>query len=307
MASSNTDPVAKARLIAIGNFDGVHRGHAHLLANVANTARERGVLPAALTFHPHPAEVLGRGAPRTLTRLSRKLELLAEVSPDLEVIVQPFDLALAHSTPREFAQLLTARHHARLVVVGENFRFGRERSGNLETLQALGKELGFEVRATELLAIDGEVVSSSRIRLAVANGELPLATRLLGRPHRLQGVVKTGDGRGRQLGFPTANLGEVAEMLPAHGVYAARATVAGQSHAAVLNIGVRPTFGGGAVSVEVHLLDFSGELVGTTLAVDLSVQLRKEQRFSGVEQLREQIQRDIARAREHLSRGTPTE
>jgi riboflavin kinase / FMN adenylyltransferase len=311
MASPNAGPPTIERLIAIGNFDGVHIGHAHLLSRVLETARRRQIAPSVLTFEPHPAHVLGREAPRTLTRLSRKLELLAEVSSELEVIVEPFDLALAQSSPQKFAELLAREHSARLVVVGENFRFGRDRAGNLDTLKRLGSELGFDVEATELLTVDAEPVSSSRIRKAIADGALPLATRLLGRPHRLSGVVRSGDGRGRTIGFPTANLAEVTEMLPPLGVYAVRALLQSDSpaeaHDAVLNVGVRPTFGAGAVSVEAHLLDYQGDLVGSTLALELVARLREEQRFSGVEALKQQIAIDVAAARQHLSHGTTSE
>jgi riboflavin kinase/FMN adenylyltransferase len=196
---------------------------------------------------------------------------------------------------------LIERHSARQVVVGKNFKFGRDRVGNLDTLQRLGAELGFEVRATELLSIDGDVVSSSRIRRAVRDADLDLARRLLGRPHRLVGSVTRGDGRGRQLGFPTANLRGVEELLPPHGVYAVRSFADSVSSDGVLNVGVRPTFGPGEVTVEVHLFDFDGDLVDVTLKVDLVARIREERRFPDPNALQEQIARDVELARQLLS------
>lgn len=293
------------RFVAIGNFDGVHRGHARLIQSVVERAREAAMSPCVLTFDPHPAAVLGRGAPRTLTRLERKLELLHEVSPELEVVVQPFDRELAQSSPEQFAKLLLHTHRARRVIVGENFRFGKDRAGSITTLRALGDELGFEVRATELLTLDGEVVSSSRIRDAIVAGEVEFAARLLGRPHRISGQIGSGHGRGRRLGFPTANLSGIEELLPKHGVYAVRVSVAGQLHPGVLNVGVRPTFGSGALSVEVHVLD-RDELAASELRVDLVSRIRDERRFDGPEELSEQIRKDVELARGRLgSHGEP--
>jgi riboflavin kinase/FMN adenylyltransferase len=286
-------------LIAIGNFDGVHLGHARLILGVVEQARARGLLPCALTFHPHPARVLGRGAPRTLTRLSRKVELLSLASPELEVVVQPFDHELSQSSPREFAEQLVRVQRARRVIVGENFRFGKDRKGSLATLRALGEELGFEVGSTELFVLEDDVVSSSRIRDAVEAGEVELAERLLGRPHRLIGTVVRGHGRGRKLGFPTANLAAIEELLPKNGVYAGRALVAGRSLPAVLNVGVRPTFAPGDLSVEVHVFDLS-TLDSSELSFDIVARIRDERRFASVEELAAQIARDVDVARQRL-------
>lgn len=293
-----------SRLIAIGNFDGVHLGHRHLLSQVLREAERDSLRPCVLTFDPHPAIVLGRGRQRTLTPLARKLELLKAESPLLEVCVQPFDVSLSQSSPRQFAELLVNGYGARRVVVGENFRFGKERAGNLKTLHQLGGELGFEAKAMELTSLHGAVVSSSRIRDAVEQGRVEEATDLLGRPHRLSGTVVHGDGRGRELGFRTANLGSIEELLPLSGVYAAYAVLDdGQTAPAVINVGTRPTIDSAEpeLRVEVHLLDRSEDLYGRTLSVDLARRVRDERRFESFESLRQQIERDVELARTVLS------
>lgn len=302
-----TDATPRERLIAIGNFDGVHLGHAHLVRRVTESARELSLSPCVLTFEPHPAAVLGHGAPRTLTRLERKLELLAAVSPELEVVVQPFDRELSLSSPRAFAEQLVRVHRARQVIVGENFRFGKDRAGDLGSLRALGAELGFEVGSTELLSLEGEVVSSSRIRDAIGRGAVEDAARLLGRPHRLLGRVVRGDGRGHGLGFPTANLADIEELLPQNGVYAVRVRSHGPDKLGVLNVGVRPTFAASGHSVEVHVLDLEEPLDPDAVAVDLVERLREERRFDGPAALAEQIGRDVAAARERLGSGREPE
>jgi riboflavin kinase/FMN adenylyltransferase len=288
------------RLIAIGNFDGVHIGHVSLLGNVIERAAERGIIPTVLTFDPHPAAVLGRGAPRMLTRLERKLELLRAIGPELDAIVVPFDRALSASSPREFAARLRTRHDAEVVLVGENFRFGKDRAGNLSTLERLGAEFGFDVNSAPLLHAESDVVSSSRIRAAIEQGRLDVAASLLGRPHRLTGSVVRGRGRGRGLGFPTANLAAIEELLPATGVYSVHAWLSGERHPAVSNVGIRPTFRDGELTVEVHLLDQERDLGGLTLSIDLVSRIRDERRFENPDDLRAQIQRDVDAARERL-------
>lgn len=300
--SAGTALAPKRRLIAIGNFDGVHLGHQHLLGSLIERAEQRDLLPTVLTFDPHPAVVLGREQPMMLTSLSRKLELLQSLHPQLEVLVQRFDLELANYSPEAFAEQLAKQHAAAEVIVGANFRFGKDRAGNLGMLQRFGQQFGFAASATSLFSIDSEVVSSSRIRQAVRQGNLELANRLLGRPHSLSGVVVAGDGRGRQIGFSTANLSEVPELLPKFGVYAVR--VEGPELMApakgVMNVGVRPTLDAGELRIEVHLLDFEGDLYGKRLRVELVKSLREERKFDSFEALRVQIEKDAAAAAEVL-------
>jgi riboflavin kinase/FMN adenylyltransferase len=294
-------------LVAIGNFDGVHRGHRAVLeAAVARAGRENQ-LPVVLTFDPHPAEVLGREKAPVLTSLERKAELLCRLSPELRVVVEPFTRELARMSPRQFAsELLVAKLNAKLVLVGENFRFGHERSGDFAELARLGSELGFRAESHELAGDASGGYSSTRVRAALAAGDLAEAERLLSRPHALTGTVVPGQSRGRAMGFATANLDGVVEALPPHGVYACVVDRArpGEAFVAlglgVMNLGVRPTLGAG-FSAEVHVLDFDEDLYGARLRLHLCARLREELRFSDVSALKQQIAADIAEARRLLS------
>src|SRR5262249_33610774 len=209
------------RIVVIGNFDGVHRGHQALLRDAANDAERRGLAPAVLTFSPHPLVVLGRTPPPLLTALDRKLELVAPLARTIEPIVERFDRAFAAQAPEAFAERLLARRFAaKVVVVGRNFRFGHGRAGDFETLVELGQRLGFETRSHPLVGDAAGPWSSTRARDAIARGELDAATEMLGRPHMISGTVAAGDRRGRTIGFPTANLDGIPEQLPPFGVYA---------------------------------------------------------------------------------------
>ena len=298
-------PPDAGSLVAIGNFDGVHIGHQAVLSGAVKEAATRGLAPLVLTFHPHPSVVLGRGARPMLTSIERKVELIARVGDALAVVIEPFTKELAAHTPRQFVEDLLARQlGAKLVIVGQNFRFGNRRAGDLDTLRELGGELGFEARAEPLVGDDAGAFSSTRVRDALARGDLSTVERLLGRPHSLCGVVIVGDRRGRALGFPTANLGDVPEALPPHGVYVCavdRVDAGGASRLAggVANIGVRPTVAAGA-AIEVHLFDFEGDLYGERLRMHLLRRLRAEKKFSGLDELKTQIERDCAEARGHL-------
>jgi riboflavin kinase/FMN adenylyltransferase len=309
-ASSAFQAPPAGALVIIGNFDGVHLGHRAVLETSNAEAKRLGLATVALTFDPHPSVVLGRGAEPVLTTLERKIELLGRVCPDLTVVVEPFTQKLAALAPAEFAEGVLARSLcARVVVVGKNFRFGRGRSGDLATLEALGRTLGFEARAEALRGDAEGPYSSSRVREALARGDLSRVEGLLGRPHSLSGTVVRGAGRGRTIGVPTANLDGVAEALPPYGVYACvvdrlepegpRALARG-----VLNVGERPTVGAG-FSVEAHLFDFDGDLYGARLRLHLCARLREERRFDGIEALRSQIERDIAAARAAVEARVP--
>ena len=288
-------------VVVIGNFDGVHRGHQAVLRQADALAKARGLRCVVLTFDPHPSEVLGRGAPPRLTTLERRVELLRE-NGATDVAVEPFTIALASWTPAHFAEdLLAKRLEARAVVVGRNFRFGHKRAGDFDTLVELGAAHGFEAVAAEVAGDEEGPFSSTRVRDAIAAGDVDRAANVLGRPHSLSGMVEHGDARGRLIGFPTANLGGVAEMLPAYGVYAVRVARAdGATNDGVMNVGVRPTVDGMSLRIEAHLFDFAGDLYGQRMRVDLIQRLRGEQKFAGIDELKAQIAKDAEAARKAL-------
>lgn len=285
--------VALKSVVVIGNLDGVHRGHQAVLRQARALADRSGARVLVLTFDPHPAEVLhGKIKPRLCT-LARRVELLRAHGAD-EVIVEPFTKELAALTPAEFAkQLLRDRLHSSAVVIGQNFRFGAQRAGDMSTLRELGASLGFEVVAADIASDEKGPFSSTRVRDAIRAGDLAEAAHVLGRPHSISGVVEHGDARGRTIGFPTANLGQVTEMLPPHGVYAVRA----DGRPGVMNLGVRPTVDGTHLRVEVHLLDFDGDLYDRPMRVDVIERVREERKFAGLDELKAQIARDAETAR----------
>lgn len=293
--------MSPSRCVVIGNFDGVHRGHQAVLKQARAIADAGGYHCIVLTFDPHPREVLG-GTPRArLTTLDRRIELLRANGAD-EVVVEPFTLAFAAWTPEQFARdLLATRLGAKAVVVGQNFRFGAKRAGDLPKLRVLGAELGFSVAVATIAGDARGNFSSTRARAAISAGDLAEAQNVLGRPHSIAGIVEKGDQLGRTIGFPTANLGNVTEMLPPHGVYAIRAG----DRAGVMNIGVRPTVGGTALRVEAHLFDFDGDLYGQPLRADLVAPIRGEQKFAGLDALKAQIAKDVeaAKAALEVNRG----
>ncbi len=298
-------------LTVIGNFDGVHRGHQEVLVTSVARARASGLDPVVLTFDPHPSAVLGRGALPVLTTLERKLELLLRVDPALRVVVEPFTRELSQLSPEAFAsELLVEKLGSRAVIVGQNFRFGRGRTGDLAKLEELGKSAGFDAYAVPLAGDAGGAFSSTRIRESLGRGDLALARALLGRPHSLSGEVVRGDGRGGTIGVPTANLSGVSEALPPYGVYACVVDeIGGQGPtrlgAGVCNVGLRPTVSAG-FSIEVHLFDFSADLYGRRLRLHLLSRLREERRFSGLPELVAQIKRDIEEARAVTAMAAPS-
>ena len=286
--------------VTIGNFDGVHRGHEALVRTAARWARAEGGTTVVLTFDPHPVSVVDPSrAPRTLNTLEQKAELVGAMGVDRFVVV-PFTAELASEPPEVFARLvLSGALEAKKVVVGDNFRFGHDRAGDVSTLAELGRDLGFEVEGVAPVLHDGLPISSSRIRRVLAEGGVEGARELLGRPYFIDGRVVVGEKRGRTLGFPTANLRSDNETLPAHGVYAARCRLPGGVwQPAVVNVGNRPTFGGRPVSVEAYLLDFDDDLYGTEVRLAFHARLRGEERFPGPEALVAQIRADVARARD---------
>jgi riboflavin kinase/FMN adenylyltransferase len=298
-------------LVMVGNFDGVHRGHRWVLERGLETAAAHGLQPMVLTFDPHPSEVLGRGSLPVLTPLARKVDLLARLSAELRIVVEPFTRELAAAAPGEFARdLLRSQLGASIVIVGENFRFGRGRSGDFATLRTLGNELGFEARAEALHTDDAGVISSTRIRELISTGAVQAAEALLGRPHALSGAVEHGDQRARQLGVPSANLGQVRELMPARGVYAVLVDVLTDAGfrrlgPGIANVGVRPTHGAGEVRAEAHVFDFSGDLYGRTIRVHLVDRLRDERRFGGLDELKAQLERDKQDGARRLAEREP--
>lgn len=300
-------------LCAIGNFDGVHRGHRAVLARAANDARDAGLSPVLLTFDPHPAVALGRTPPALLTLLPRKIELVKRIDPALRVAVKHFDRAFASLGPEEFVRdVLVGELGVARVVVGRNFRFGKGRQGDLAKLAELGAAHGFVAQATELFGDEKGPWSSTRVREAIAEGDLEEAERVLGRPHAISGRVVEGDKRGRAIGFPTANLVEVEEARPPHGVYAVLVDRIDESGRAtrlakgVANLGLRPTFET-TPAIEAHLFDFSGDLYGERLRLHFIARLRPEQRFSSLDELKAQIANDASQARAILASRSPDE
>jgi riboflavin kinase/FMN adenylyltransferase len=285
--------------VAVGNFDGVHRGHQALVAAAVARAAQAGGAAVVLTFDPHPARVLRpEAAPAALTTLEQKEELVRALGIHRLVALE-FDARVAALAPDAFAREVLAEglgaHH---VVVGESFRFGRERRGDARTLATLGAGLGFTVQVVSPLLHAGVPISSSRVRDALAAGDVGEAGVLLGRPYALDARVVKGDGRGRGLGFPTANLASEGQLLPARGVYAGRCRLpAGDAWPAVVNVGERPTFGGKALRVEAHLLGYAGDLYDARVRLELVARLRDEQRFASPEALVARIHEDVRAAR----------
>jgi riboflavin kinase/FMN adenylyltransferase len=291
-------------VLTLGNFDGVHLGHQAIVRRAVAEARALDGQVVVLTFHPHPVAVLAPDrAPAMLQSLHDRLARLRDLGPDVAV-VQRFTPRFAATEPEAFVREFLQRHlDLRHVVVGYNVNFGRNRAGTVETLRSLGAQHGFAVDDVGPVTVGEIKVSSSGVRKLVAAGDVVRARELLGRPFALRGRVVRGEQRGRALGFPTANLSRCAGLvLPADGVYAVRAVLDGTRHAAVLNVGVRPTFGELRRTVEAFLLDFDAQLYGRWLTLELVERLRGEQRFAGPEALRQAIAADVAHASDVLRR-----
>ncbi len=288
--------------VTIGVFDGVHRGHRHLVERLLRQAGEEGLAPVAVTFNPHPRSVIRPGTAVTyLCSLEERVELLRGLGLDA-VVVLSFTSELAQLSARDFLSLLKEELDLRLLVVGSDFALGRNREGTVGVLWRLGASLGFRLDVAELLAEDGEKVGSSAIRLALAEGEMERVALLLGRPFSLRGPVVAGARRGRGLGFPTANIGlGLDRALPAFGIYVTRAYVRENAYESCTNIGVRPTFDAEPrPTVETYILDFEGELYGQELRIELLHRLRDELKFETVDDLVAAIKRDIADTREYF-------
>ncbi len=283
--------------VAIGNFDGVHRGHARIVQRLVARAREVGGRALVFTFDPHPVRILRpEAAPPPLTWTDRKAQLLAELGVDA-MLAYPTDEALLQLSAREFFdQIICARLGAKAMVEGPNFYFGHDRRGTIDVLRQFTAQAGIVLEVVEPLVLDGDVVSSSRVRKLIAEGRIDEARRLLTRPYRIRGMVTHGAARGAKIGFPTANVDAIDTLLPGPGVYAGRAITAGETWPAAINIGPNPTFGEHALKVEVHLIGFSRSLYGEPLEVDFLTRLRDIHPFPSVDALKVQLKHDVEQA-----------
>ncbi len=288
-----------AHALSIGVFDGVHLGHRMLIERLRAEARTRGLGTGIITFHPHPVTVVRPDIPFSyLESLERRVELIRGLGVDFVSVLQ-FTSELQQVSALDFVRILVEETQMRVLVVGEDFHLGRGREGDTAKLAEYGRDLGFDVVALPLLQSDADRVSSTRVRQALAAGDMELVAQLLGRPYSLRGPVLRGDQRGQSIGFPTINIGVSADRaLPPDGVYVTRAEVGESTHHAVTNIGTQPTFEGATRRVETHLLDFAGDLYGQVARIELLHRLRAELKFDGVESLVAQIGRDVEATRE---------
>jgi riboflavin kinase/FMN adenylyltransferase len=284
--------------VSIGNFDGVHRGHAALVAELRRQAGSLGGPAVALTFDPHPIELLRPAqAPPRLTTTDDRSRILKELGVDCVLVLRATHELLALRASEFFAEMIQKRLQARALVEGTNFGFGRGREGDVTTLAGLCETAGIQLTVVPPVLLDGSEVSSSRIRAALATGNARMAATLLGRPYRLHGLVVSGQRRGQKLGFPTANIEQVQTLIPGDGVYAVRVSHEGRTWPGATNIGPNPTFGENALKLEIHLIGFQGDLYGKPLAVDFIDYLRHTRPFKDVKELVEQLRRDIDQAR----------
>ena len=296
-----TEPL-KNPVLTIGNFDGVHKAHLALFEKVKERAKEIGGESAVMTFDPHPVKVMRpENAPPLITPIHQKIKLIEQSGVDV-IFCLPFTKEFSQTTAREFVEnILVRKIGIKELVVGYDYSFGKGREGNIELLKELGNHFNYRVHVVGPVKIGETLVSSTSIRNLVMEGRLDEARILLGRHYEVAGTVIKGKNRGaRLLGFPTANLKLIDELTPKMGVYAVYVLFNGDAYQGVTNIGYNPTFGNGAFSVETHLLDFEGDLLGKTIRVQFIVRLRDEKTFENAEALAEQIQKDIDAARKIL-------
>ena len=291
--------------VSIGNFDGVHRGHARIIERLLAKAGEVDGPAVVFTFDPHPVRLLRpQEAPPPLTWTDRKAQLLGDLGVTAVIAYPTDEELLALSPPEFFDRIVRRRLAARAMVEGPNFFFGRARAGNVEVLGQLCQAASVSLEIVEPLVVAGQFVSSSRVREAIAGGDIDQSRLLLTRPYRIRGMVTHGAGRGAKIGFPTANISAIDTLLPGQGVYAARALVPLGTWPAAVNVGPNPTFGEAALKVEVHLIGFDGSLYGQPLEVDFLARLRNIQPFASVEDLQRQLAADVAAA-ERIAQSEP--
>jgi riboflavin kinase/FMN adenylyltransferase len=289
-------------VVTIGVFDGVHQGHRHLLGRLVVAAGTK-YIPTVLTFSNHPITVLRSDVSvKAITTPEEKARLLREIGVELVVSLE-FTLELAQVSAADFSSLLVKSLNMKGLVLGPDTALGHNREGDLEFMTKQGKDLGFWVESVTPLAMNGQPIKSRNIRLAVSQGDLAACNRFLGRTFSLRGEVVSGDRRGRELGFPTANLTlPVESLVPGDGIYATWAVIEGQRHLSATSIGIRPTFGLSERMVEVHVLDFDGDLYGKEIGVEFVDKIRDQQKFTDVNELIVQMDRDVAQARLTLAR-----
>ncbi len=287
--------------VAIGNFDGVHLGHQRILSFLVEQARREELLSLALTFSPHPGKVTGGGRIQLLQTESQKLSKIQSLKVEA-VYLLPFDRKLARLSPELFVRdIIIESLNAHVIVVGENFRFGRGRAGTLSELRELARKYALTLYPIPPVIQEGEMVSSSLIRDCLRRGEVEKARRFLGTPYVIEGLIVAGQNVGRGLGFPTANLDSRNEILPP-GVFVTTAEAFGWAKPSVTNIGIRPTFGQGRLQIETHILDYTRDLYGTSLSLVFHKKIRDEKRFDSAAELKAQIRRDLAAARRYFDR-----
>lgn len=296
----------RGAVVTVGTFDGIHRGHREVLEEITRRAERTGRRSVLVTFHPHPLRIVRpEAAPQLLTSPAEKKEILAESGLEYAVFLA-FTPALRQYSARRFVEeILVGRLGMQELVIGYDHGFGRDREGTVETMRELGAELGFGVDVVEEVAVDGGAISSSRIRRVLEEGDVEAAARALGRRYSIQGPVVQGMQRGRKLGFPTANIGvgDPEKLLPLEGIYAVHGWVDGRPLPGLLHLGPRPTFSGYPPSVELHLLDWSGDLYGRIVRVDFCARIREIRPFDSAESLVEQMRRDAEQGRAIL--GAP--
>ncbi len=287
--------------VAIGNFDGLHLGHQRILSSLLYRSQEEALFPQVLTFSPHPGKITGGGHIQLLQTEEQKLQKMEEAGVKT-VCLLAFDRTIARLSPEDFVRsVLIQSLNAQVVIVGENFCFGKNRTGDTDVLRRLARKYALSVYAVPSLEKDGVTVSSSAIRDLIRKGQVEKASHLLGSSYEIQGRVVTGQTLGRGLGFPTANLDSPNEIIP-RGVYISSVSISGQSHASVTNIGVRPTFQHNQVCIETHILDFSQNIYNRDIRLSFHKKIRNEGRFDSEEKLKARISEDIAAARHYFNR-----
>lgn len=298
-AASQVNPEGRKVCLAIGFFDGVHLGHQQIIRHTLADARQHEAIGLVVTFDAHPSTIVApHRLPPLIYSLPQRLRTIESLGTEALLLIH-FDKTFSLQSGEEFVRALAKDlGHVRSISVGANFVFGHNRTGNVELLQHLGKALGFAVHGQAAVALDGRIVSSTRVREAIRHGDLDAVSQMLGRPYSIVGKVVRGDGLGRQLGFPTANMDATGLALPPHGVYAVQAETGGKTHRAVLNIGRRPTLRNPnpELRVEAHLLDLDADLYGLEIEIFFVEKLRDEKKFSSLKELRDQIGLDVIEA-----------
>jgi len=288
-------------VLTIGNYDGIHMGHQKIIEKVVLKAREISGTPMLMTFNPHPLSVL---KPDTYTRLITPLNLkkkLIETSGIEVMLLIPFDASFQSLIPEMFIKdILVDRLAVKEVFVGYDFKFGKNGAGNVKMLEQFADTYGFRFEAIDAITLEGERVGSNAIRKLIMDGNVEKAAKFLGRPHMIEGTVVKGENRGKGMGFPTINLDTFFELVPKNGVYMTEVELKGRRKPAVTNIGFNPTFDGNKFLMETHILDFSGNLYGKEVAIYFHKRIREEMKFSGIDELKDRITKDVALAREHF-------